>query len=246
MLVREGKAEGPMKWQRRCVVRHQQRRFRVWFATTFVMIAAVFLGSLPSYAHPAANWFFAHWNSGPFGQVDVLYQFDDSMSGSLYSASRARTGDAADTWDNRGQSIGFRTTGIISNVSSDPCAELWNVNSIHRGTIDGPGDFLMETNVCWNPSTDSMLRFTITYDSAEEWDTTTGTPGTSELDFWGAMTHEFGHGAGGWIPHWDEAGAGDLCPWTSSRHTMCSTMSPGNTWFRTLGTHDGHTFDAQY
>lgn len=85
--------------------------------------------------------------------------------------------------------------------------ELGNVNSIHRATIDGTGNTLMITRMRVNTSTDTMLRFTVTYDSVEEWDTTTGTPGTTELDFKGAMTHEFGQpGAGGGSPIGIKAG----------------------------------------
>lgn len=61
------------------------------------------------------------------------------------------------------------------------------------------------------------------------------------VDLRGVSVHEFGHAAG--FKHFDEAI--DDCS-GSDRLTMCTKISTGTNWFRSLESHDRHTMELAY
>ncbi len=76
-----------------------------------------------------------------------------------------------------------------------------------------------------------------------------GAPDASQ-DMQSVAMHEFGH-ASGFARHYDGPNStglgGAICNLTDSRReTMCSLLTQGTAWGRTLGPHDRHTWNAVY
>ena len=98
--------------------------------------------------------------------------------------------------------------------------------------------------------------FNLRFDGQEnDWYTGTDTPPSTSKDLSSATAHEFGHATGfllrtGCSPskkHWEKVDGtnGDNTSW---RHTMCAGWPgfDGAAWYRTLNTHDLHTFTSRY
>lgn len=82
--------------------------------------------------------------------------------------------------------------------------------------------------------------FKIEYDNSENWYTSTGTPGSNQVDLRSVAAHEMGHGLG--LLHTQSA----YCPGTSSNATMCPIYGLGTTYFRTLEADDRDGLAAMY
>jgi hypothetical protein len=122
-------------------------------------------------------------------------------------------------------------------------------NSIHWSNLDYVGSGVIGfTRMCVTAG--RVSRFTIEIDSVLptgfSWYTGTGTPGGTQVDLLSLATHEFGH-ATGWLGHFVN-GDDVMCPADDSPtpQTMCPVLDPGETFWRTLGVDDSHTFDAAY
>lgn len=132
-----------------------------------------------------------------------------------------------------------------ANVWTDVPTSSWTfvkfVNSSNRiewVAIDGPHNTLARTILGVAGTPPYIVQFTIQYDSAENWYTGTGTPGSTQYDAQSAVAHEFGHTLG--------LGHTQLmhCPGDSRNATMCLGLPLGTTWYRSLETDDknGVTF----
>jgi hypothetical protein len=141
------------------------------------------------------------------------------------------------------------TQSDYSPFPASVCPGTFQKDAVHWGPIDGSGNTLATTWICNKSSNASHLySFQIKFDSDEggRWYSDTGTPGSSESDFWSVASHEFGH-ATGWTSHFGELTT--LCPQSgdlSGRHTMCAKILNGNTAQRSLNTHDRDTFVDAY
>ena len=83
-------------------------------------------------------------------------------------------------------------------------------------------------------------RMQVSIESHTRW--YSGTGDTTLMDVWGMMTHEFGH-ATSFSNHFGAAGD---CEYDSVHQTMCPYIRTGMEEWRTLGTHDVHTFNDQW
>lgn len=85
-----------------------------------------------------------------------------------------------------------------------------------------------------------IVSFKIEYDNSEDWYTSTGVPGTNQVDLRSIAAHEMGHGLG--LHHTQSR----YCPGTSSNATMCSGYPLGTTYPRTLEADDRDGLAAMY
>lgn len=109
------------------------------------------------------------------------------------------------------------------------------------------------TNFCWyNNHICRLFSIHITMDNGQLWYTGTGTPSSTQLDFWSGAAHEAGHATGfnggagcpSLAGHWD--GAAGICQNNSGHHTMCPTTFLGTTRDRTTEVHEETALTARY
>lgn len=113
-----------------------------------------------------------------------------------------------------------------------------SANDVTRGAIDGAYGVLAVTTVYYSGGT--ITRMTMKFDTAENWYTGSGTPGSSQIDAQSVAAHEFGHSAG--IGHTQSGN----CPSCPNRVTMCASYSQGSTCMRSLESDDRNALNALY
>jgi matrixin len=175
----------------------------------------------------------------PSNNLTVEWRFvSDFPSGT----KRDRAQDGKQRWNAQSQPMSFNFESGQSDYAPFPassCPSQEQKDALHYGPIDGANGVLAERFYCKSGA--NWYTFQIKYDNAESWYSGSGTPGSSEYDFWSVSSHEFGH-ATGWRGHFD-AGSTEC---GSPHHTMCPTISQGSTSDRFLEVHDQHTFDNAY
>jgi matrixin len=198
--------------------------------TTARLACVVVFASLAITACDGSTYYPVKW---PAGVVDIKY----SPFGASCSTWKSLTSRASGTWSALGESLSFR------NASND-CGGLMTTGCDDRiwvGRVDDRvGGTIATTSRC--TSGGRIVSFKIVFDTNESWYTGSGTPSGSQHDAQSVMTHELGHVAG-FRGHY--SGSTD-CPNNSARQTMCSTVSKGTTYWRTLGAHDKSTFEDAY
>lgn len=122
-------------------------------------------------------------------------------------------------------------------------------NKLNKGTIDGPypGGPNLGGAGNWRTCGTNVCGFSITLDTAENWYSGTGTPGSNQADVQSVITQEFGHAAA--LGHTDEAPlpSGVNCNGNNSaRPTMCSQYVFGTNWWRTLEADDMNGLSSVY
>jgi hypothetical protein len=225
---------------------------------TAVGLAGLILGLLtalgaPVNAHSAANWYPLKWGAASLPAIN--YKFHTSVG----SAFRNRVEDADARWD-AVQPSAFTFNRLATDNpqpysgSTVPCQNApyaQEENVVYYRGISAFG----ETARCANAQ--GNIKWTlVSFDSTgQSWYTGTGSPGSNQIDAFHTATHEFGHFTG-FSPHFT---AQDTCNTTlplnlATWQTMCDAvqiLSPvgdelGETFRRTLETHDKHTFDGAY
>ncbi len=88
---------------------------------------------------------------------------------------------------------------------------------------------------------DTVNGFSMSIDT-RTWYVDTGTPTSTQYDLYSVVTHEAGH-ATGWSGHFSSTET--ICD-TDLPATMCPYYRVGNIRWRTLSTHDVHTFVGAY
>lgn len=148
---------------------------------------------------------------------------------SLPSAFQSGTNYGATVWTNVTTSSWY---WIINDTSSN--------NDVRWGTIDGAGGLLamMQPYTCGGTT---LCQFYIKYDSAENWYTGSGTPGSGQKDLRSIAAHEFGHATG--LGHTQPM---PNCPGTSANATMCATYTTPTTYWRTLEGDDRNGLTINY
>lgn len=162
------------------------------------------------------------------------------------TAWRDRAKDGAQTWNAEPPAMGLEFQGEGSQFTAD-CTNLTNpYNGLWWSDMGGVGGQWGVTMRCWHTGTSTMHDAQIYFDSTELWWTSTSPTPVDKLDAWGAAVHEFGHALGFSGPyasgHFDPAAA--VC--SGAEQTMCPYMGYAESNFRTLETHDKHTFDNAY
>jgi len=226
-------------------------RIRMLSVVVLLLTTAAIAGSrVTSQAHAHdSNVYVARWPTTA-GPLDVVFQEAQSVS-NLSASRRTAIRFGAAPWNALETSLNM---GLGPALNTEPdhkdCAS--GVNSLHWQAIDGrsnptngSGTILAQTWMCYvapwpglGEQVYRMLHAAIVYDRDENWYFGTVTPGSAEHDMRGVSTHEFGHFAG-WRLH-----LSGVC--SSPRHTMCPTIPPGTNEWRTLETHDTHTFRGAY
>src|SRR6266508_1440624 len=127
-----------------------------------------------------------------------------------------------------------------NNVTPSPWRFVRNDasnNEIIYAPIDGTLGILAQTQIF---GFFNITEADVTYDSAEDWYTGSGTPGASQVDLRSIATHELGHVTG--LDHTQNSN----CPGNSSNATMCPFYTLGTTYIRTLEADDKNGLNANY
>ncbi len=130
----------------------------------------------------------------------------------------------------------------LTGNADDPCASSYN------GVYWRNLDYISTSALGYTPHCessvsldDTVIGFSMSIDT-RAWYVGTGTPASTQYDLYSIVTHEAGH-ATGWNGHFDNSEA--ICA-TSLPATMCAYYQLGNIRWRTLSTHDVHTFVGAY
>lgn len=221
------------------------RGVRLDLALAVALIASISVnvaaGSSTASAHTAALYFTVSW-----GDQDWI--IGNIAGGDLAIAGAQTAMQAADNPWNAASGVTFdfvfefEDSGQI--YDANPCDQA--IPGANVGIYGvGLGSTIGLTELCTQGS--GIVEATIALDeTSRPWDSTNPICATC-YDLFGALTHEFGHAMGGWMPaaggHWTGS---TLCPSNSGRHTMCASMPTGINWYQSLGTHDIHTAAGWY
>ncbi len=205
-------------------------------------LSLIFMGAViglmaagPAWAHTATVHYAPVWSTAQRGAVTIYN--DSTVTGSFFN----RVIGGAVTWDRVGTSFNYTYKGS-ANLSKNVCdTASRGKNLLYKAPFDGAGKTAAVTETCFTST--NIVRFTMRFDSAEKWHTSTSTTvPRGYLDLSSVATHEFGH-ATGWRSHVSESA---LCAYGSGQQTMCPSTYSGTSYQRSLGSHDKHTFDAAY
>lgn len=116
--------------------------------------------------------------------------------------------------------------------------QVGSSNDLSYESIDGNLGVLAVTTVFFGGG--DIVEADVTYDSAEDWYTGSGTPGANQVDLRSVATHELGHITG--LDHTQNSN----CPGNNSDATMCPFYRLGSTNVRTLATDDRNGLSANY
>lgn len=218
--------------------------------TVTLLSACLVMGSdallpLPAEAHTVGVYYPSgyRWRT----RLTVPWYFTQSSSGR--DSFRARVRDGANAWNARNQPMTFafdstqhgyrdpRTCGLYyqDNHVDFRSLALWNEQQAAAVTWPCRRVGVLE----------ELYTFNVVFDSGDIWWSQTGGAPANALDVWSFATHEMGHGSGWFGPHLSDSSA---CPGSDqvTQHTMCRAINPGTETWRTLATHDWHTFEAAY
>lgn len=212
------------------------------------LMAASALTSSIATAHDGVTYFPSKWKR----DSSVEWTFVDTFPSG--SGQRNRIKDADGPWNAQGQTMYFvKSSGDVPNYPANRnCDNLgYQQNAFHwdYNGIDGQFGFAMLTYVCrFTSDTSEMKAFNTRIDSDEVWHFDSSTPPPSyATDLQAHATHELGHAAGFAGPYSSGHFWKDGKPCTDKpKQTMCPEISYGKAYWRSLESHDIHTFDYRY
>lgn len=211
-------------------------------STPAIVALAVFLIASTSAAgaHTSSTYYFGsrEW----FPSRNVNYYFHTSLPNTSDWRNSIRAGDGV--WDALGGTTepDFFSQTVSSSGYSCAGGAGSGRSAVHYGAIDGATGILGVTTWCIPSGEYYLDAFRILYDSAEVWYSGSGDAPPDQRDVRSVSAHEFGH-ATGFYGHFT---ASDLCGDVGTDQTMCGYYTPGTERFRTLETHDVHTFEGAY
>ena len=150
-----------------------------------------------------------------------------------------RANQLPSTWQSRLSSARNAWNGV-SGASIDLLRDDSNYGiRVYDGYIDGANATLGLATRYW-PWNTYISSATVEMDQNENWYTGSSASGigANQFDLQGAMAHELGHAMG--ILHTNASCAGSLRP------TMCDSLAPGTTMFRSLATDDANALRYLY
>ncbi|MGH3716113.1 MAG: hypothetical protein ACRDT4_22020 [Micromonosporaceae bacterium] len=226
--------------------------------TVLVLISLLVIAGAaqPAAAHSVSLYIPWKWSTA--GENTIDWYFKSDFPGGSH---RDRVLNGASQWNQRGGAAepNFINAGQRTNPGNadNPCGN--SLNGAFWRNLDLYGPSVLGVAIVCVDGFGNITRFTINFDSDQNWYTGTGDAddgflnlcpfGTCEKDLWSVASHEWGHIAGflrgpNDDGHYD---SGDpVCENNSSQHTMCPVYSPGTERMRSLETHDIHTFEAAY
>lgn len=181
-------------------------------------------------AHATSTFYPRTWA----GNESVIQQSTDNLpSGSFNSALNYARGEWNSVPGGAFDMFAGASSGAnpVYNACSQPSTNIY----AFAWQWDGSGGTLGNTQLCFAGST--VVRGRVFLDTLDGWYLGSGSPG-GLYDGRSVLTHELGH-AGGFVNHFSDACAGTI-------NTMCPSIGAGQSHWRTLESHDEHTFDAAY
>jgi hypothetical protein len=199
-------------------------------------------------AHGLNNYWAAFWPTSG-SQNEIAYDMTIGVPGGLGSSEHDHIAEGGKAWNQETDEILFKRSGDeVSNFPASNCDS--HQSAIHYDEIYGTA--VGTTIICGTGST--ITGFQLTLDSLVPWWWSDATVPNNYFDAQAVATHEFGHAAGGWTNgtperHFDENNNAALCGESvpnSDYHTMCAENRKGTNHWRSLESHDRHTFTDAY
>lgn len=223
------------------------------------------LAGRPAAAHDPTLFYESHWGSGDL--PSITYKFNQNYP-SVPAGYRNRVLNADSEWDTvQGAVFFFQWQSGDSTLAFQSGCTTYE-DLAYNGIVwyRDPGNFYGFVSLCVTGTTIDFFEFQV--DNDQSWYTGTGSPSGTQVDLQHIVTHELGHATGGWTDasqngHFNND---NMCPFdppppewlplVQQWQTMCDTQDAldpdggsteyGNTFRRSLETHDIHTFDDAY
>lgn len=191
-------------------------------------------------AHAAGQFYVRSWDVNA-----VHWHFNNLFPQQNF---RARFVDATDEWNSLGPKLHFDKDPDSGGYAWQTCNHPAQDSVVQMNSLGGTM-VLAQTTTCVS-SAGVLKSFQTRFDGDQPWYTGSSTPPPgNEFDFQSLATHELGHatGFGQANPpggqHFDDSD--DACA-NAPFNTMCSLILTGDAFWRSLETHDRHTFANQY
>lgn len=219
---------------------------RINWRTLFIdgliaLVVASAIAATSGIGHSGSSFYRYRW----IDENEVGWRFKQNFPGGNW---RTRVEQGTFKWNRLPPSFHYDLRGEASGFSYKDCP-IPRTSAMHYGFIDGDPTSGFDTygRTRWCNVLNDLESVQVKFDSGNSWwtkDSTSGIP-SGKVDAESVAVHEFGH-FGGWVGHFD--GDDEICQpgGANPKQTMCQGLPQGQAFWRTLETHDKHTFDSAY
>ncbi len=215
------------------------RRFLIQVVGAFLLGVALTTGGI-AVAHTTSDFYTFKWPSDHTWKIGNTYGAVANQGGwTSITATDDPWNAVSGAWFDFSYGGRDNSVNFTGNVCTMPSPNAWVI------TYDvSPLGLIGNTAVCATSTT--ITDMTIQLDDDANWYVLSGTPSGSQYDLRSVAIHEFGHANGFFGPNSGHFLASDSACTSSPIHTMCSGISPGTTYKRTLEFHEKSLFAAGY